>query len=55
MWSLQFLIGRAKLILSRDRFGEKPLYYLKTSNGVFFGSEIDYRRFIFFKTRGKQK
>lgn len=29
-----------KLILSRDRFGEKPLYILETSDGLYFGSEI---------------
>ena len=29
-----------KLHLARDRFGEKPLYYLQTSNGFYFGSEI---------------
>ena len=31
-----------KLILSRDRFGEKPLYYKKTNHGIYFGSEIGY-------------
>ncbi|MCR6737153.1 MAG: asparagine synthase (glutamine-hydrolyzing) [Afipia sp.] len=30
------------LTLSRDRFGEKPLYYLQTSDGIFFGSEIKF-------------
>jgi len=34
---------RKKLFLSRDRFGEKPLYYSKQKNGIFFGSET---RFI---------
>tara|TARA_B100001057_G_scaffold261181_1_gene261394 strand:+ start:12717 stop:14543 length:1827 start_codon:yes stop_codon:yes gene_type:complete len=44
MWSFAiFNLKEKKLILSRDRFGEKPLYYLKTSNGVYFGSET---RFI---------
>lgn len=28
------------LYLSRDRFGEKPLYYAKQDAGVFFGSEL---------------
>ena len=32
------------LLLSRDRFGEKPLYFHKTSHGFYFGSEI---KFIF--------
>ena len=31
-----------KLFLSRDNFGEKPLYYTKNSNGFYFGSEIKF-------------
>lgn len=27
------------LVLSRDRFGEKPLYYVRSPEGVYFGSE----------------
>lgn len=30
----------SKLILARDKFGEKPLYYRKTEKSVFFASEI---------------
>lgn len=30
------------LTLSRDRFGEKPLYYLHTKDGLFFGSEVKF-------------
>lgn len=29
-----------KLVLSRDRFGKKPLYYYKTDNEIVFASEI---------------
>ena len=29
-----------KFILSRDRFGEKPLYILKRFNEIYFSSEI---------------
>jgi asparagine synthase (glutamine-hydrolysing) len=29
-----------KLILCRDSFGEKPLYYYSTNNGIIFSSEI---------------
>ncbi len=44
MWSFAiFSLKEKKLILSRDRFGEKPLYYLKTAHGIYFGSET---RFI---------
>jgi asparagine synthase (glutamine-hydrolysing) len=32
------------LILSRDRFGEKPLYLYRDSSGLYFGSEV---KFIF--------
>lgn len=43
MWSFAIHDAReGTLFLSRDRFAEKPLYYLKTPNGVFFGSEIKY-------------
>ncbi len=29
-----------KLILARDRFGKKPLYYAKLDQGLYFGSEL---------------
>jgi len=32
--------AKQQLILGRDRFGEKPLYYTVNSNGIFFASEI---------------
>jgi len=35
---------KAKLFLSRDRFAEKPLYYLESPDGVYFGSEIKFIR-----------
>ena len=42
MWSYAiFDQKKTKLILSRDRFGEKPLFYSKINNN-FFGSEIKY-------------
>jgi asparagine synthase (glutamine-hydrolysing) len=31
---------RGELLLARDRFGKKPLYYAYLPNGLFFGSEI---------------
>jgi asparagine synthase (glutamine-hydrolysing) len=31
---------RKRLVLVRDRFGKKPLYYSITPRGIFFGSEL---------------
>ncbi len=31
-----------QLTLSRDRFGEKPLYYYQTGDSIYFGSEIKF-------------
>jgi len=43
MWSFAiFDHKKTKLFLSRDRFGEKPLFYSITPNGIFFASEIKY-------------
>ena len=41
MWAYAILDRqRSGLILSRDRFSIKPLYYTKTARGLFFASEI---------------
>lgn len=32
--------SRRRLLVARDRFGKKPLYYSRTGRGVVFGSEI---------------
>jgi len=41
MWSLAiFDKKKNKLILSRDRFGEKPLFYTIQSDGIYFSSDI---------------
>ena len=43
MWALAFYDeASGQLTLSRDRFGEKPLYYLVTDDGIFFASEIKF-------------
>jgi len=45
MWA--FALWDAKkeiLLLSRDRFGEKPLYLFKTEDDLYFGSEIKFLR-----------
>lgn len=44
MWSFAVVDRRkGKVFLSRDRFAEKPLFYLQAPDGLFFGSET---RFI---------
>ena len=41
MWSLAIWDPvEESLILSRDRFGEKPLYYYKDEKGIYFSSEV---------------
>lgn len=41
MWSFAWYNKQNNvLLLSRDRFGEKPLYLWNTDNGLFFASEI---------------
>ncbi len=41
MWAFAWYdIGKKKLILSRDRFGEKPLYYFTKNKNFYFSSEI---------------
>jgi asparagine synthase (glutamine-hydrolysing) len=34
--------AKGSLSLSRDRFGEKPLYVLRDDTGVYFGSEVKF-------------
>ncbi|MDH4366044.1 MAG: hypothetical protein OEY70_18350, partial [Acidimicrobiia bacterium] len=41
MWAFALLdLPRHRLILSRDRFSIKPLYYIRRGNDLYFGSEI---------------
>lgn len=43
MWAFAiFDRERGTLFLTRDRFAEKPLYYLETPDGFFFASEIKF-------------
>ena len=45
MWSFAIWDSQnKKLFLSRDRFGEKPLFFFRNEKGFFFGSEIKYIR-----------
>jgi asparagine synthase (glutamine-hydrolysing) len=42
MWALAFYNEITEtLYLSRDRFGEKPLFYLEKEHGIYFASEIN--------------
>jgi asparagine synthase (glutamine-hydrolysing) len=34
-------VRRRRLLLARDRLGEKPLYYWEDERGIVFGSELD--------------
>lgn len=41
MWAFALIdLGAGRLVLSRDRFGEKPLHYLRREGTVYFGSEV---------------
>jgi len=41
MWALAWLdLDSGRLLLSRDRFGIKPLYFYRNDEGFFFASEI---------------
>lgn len=41
MWAIALYDERdGSLLLSRDRFGEKPLYLIEHEGGVYFGSEV---------------
>ncbi|MBF0409911.1 MAG: asparagine synthase (glutamine-hydrolyzing) [Candidatus Riflebacteria bacterium] len=45
MWAFAILDAeKNELFLSRDRFGEKPLYYYSDQNGFYFGSEVKFIR-----------
>lgn len=43
MWGFALYDRRQQyIILARDRFGEKPLYYWQQEQGLYFGSEIKF-------------
>ena len=43
MWAFAIWDDKIKkLYLSRDRFGEKPLFFYKNQKGIYFGSEIKF-------------
>lgn len=43
MWGFAALdLRRLSLMLSRDRFGEKPLFIYRDASGVYFGSEVKF-------------
>lgn len=48
MWSFAIYDRKKKIIfLSRDRFGEKPLFYLKKNSNFYFGSEVKFIRSLY--------
>ena len=43
MWAFAiFNIEKNELLISRDRFGEKPIYIYKSAEGFYFASEIKF-------------
>ena len=43
MWSFVIFNKKSeKILVSRDRFGEKPLFYFKNKKEFYFGSEIKF-------------
>jgi asparagine synthase (glutamine-hydrolysing) len=53
MWAFAIYdTGQKQLFLSRDRFAEKPLYYLETDDGIYFGSEIKFLRLLSERSLG---
>ena len=50
MWSIAIWDDKIKkLYLSRDRFGEKPFYYITYRDEFYFASELKTLRIIFNK------
>ena len=53
MWSFAYFNRKNKeLILSKDRFGEKPLYYSRNKQNIVFGSNPDY---LFYLSKNRFK
>lgn len=51
MWAIAIWDNKEKKIfLSRDRFGEKPLYYIYNNNELYFASEVQTLKIIYNKT-----
>lgn len=50
MWSFAYYSKKkGKILISRDNFGEKPLYYNKSKQGICFGSNTNYIKKIIKK------
>ena len=56
MWAFAIWDSKnKKLFISRDPFGEKPLYYLSNEQGFFFGSEVKFIKSLIKKEFKKNK
>jgi len=44
MWAFAWYQGDGRLVLCRDRFGEKPLYVIQVNHGLYWASEIKFIR-----------
>lgn len=50
MWALSILDNKTgEMYLSRDKFGEKPLFYHKDADNFYFGSQIEYLKILINK------
>ena len=56
MWAFAIWDDRLnRLFISRDRFGEKPLYYYLGKEGIYFGSEVKFIESIDHKKDPRQQ
>ena len=56
MWALAYYNFKSNnILISRDRFGEKPLYYYKSKEGFYLLVSFAAKKFIPCKAKSKEK